>query len=69
MFSVRPVSSFGFFLLGPSTSCDCVVPIIACEIFLALASIAVCSRASRAFFSSIGVSSARLAAGVPGRAE
>ncbi len=69
MFSVRPISSLGSRVLGFSTSTRCTLPTIASLIFLALALIAACRRISRACFSVAGVSSARLAAGVPGRAE
>ena len=69
MFSVLPVSSFGSFLDGPSTSTFCTLPTMASLISRALALIAACRRERRACFSSLDTVSSRSAAGVPGRRE
>src|SRR6185437_3218250 len=69
MFSVLPVSSFGFFFEGPVTRMRCVLPTIASLIFAAWKLIISCRRDKRSCFTASGVGSNRLAAGVPGRFE
>ena len=65
--SVRPISSCGFFLLGPSTRMRCTVPTRLALMARTFCSTVACRCCRRFSFIACGVSSARLAAGVPGR--
>eukprot|EP01022_Parablepharisma_sp_SALTPOND_P035640 TRINITY_DN959_c0_g7_i1.p1 TRINITY_DN959_c0_g7~~TRINITY_DN959_c0_g7_i1.p1 ORF type:complete len:661 (+),score=231.75 TRINITY_DN959_c0_g7_i1:1723-3705(+) len=68
LFSVRPCSSWSRRLETPSTRMRCTLPTMAALILAALSLMAACKRCSRCSLISGGVSSGRLAAGVPGRA-
>ncbi|MNN34205.1 hypothetical protein D3C81_1480010 [compost metagenome] len=67
LFSVRPCSSVGSLRAGPSTRMRCTVPTMPWLMRCTFSSMAACSRWRRRSFTSCGVSSCRLAAGVPGR--
>src|SRR5690606_17824282 len=69
LFSVRPDNSLGSRREGFSTRILWVVPSMLWLMASACSLISACRRCSRASFTSLGVSSSRSAAGVPGRRE